>query len=126
MKRGRLFGWVLALSACVTSGGAVAQTVADGETLFKRQCAVCHNAAAGAANKVGPNLWGLLGRKSGTIEGFKYSEANKNSGIVWSPETLDPYLENPRKEIPNTTMAFVGIRKPEDRKAMIEYLATLK
>ena len=123
---------VFALATCMVAAMAVgpvarAQDAADGEKIFKRLCGVCHVAEAGSTKRmVGPNLWGIVGRQAGTVEGFKYSEANKTSGIVWSAETLDPYLESPRKVVPGTTMAFAGIRKPEERAALIAYLQTLK
>jgi cytochrome c len=124
----KVFAVATCLSVAMLMGGAArAQDAAEGERLFKRLCTVCHVAEKDSAKKgVGPNLWGIVGRKAGTIEGFRYSEANRNSGIVWSAETLDPYLESPRKEIPGTSMAFAGIRKPEERKAMIAYLLSLK
>jgi cytochrome c len=117
----------LAISALALTSGVAQAQVADGEALFKRQCTVCHAVEKGSTQrKPGPNLFGLVGRKAGTIEGFRYSEANRNSAIVWSPETLDPYLDNPRKAIPGTTMAYAGMKKPEDRKALIDYLVSLK
>jgi len=122
----RLLAGGLFAGGMMLSATAQAQDVAEGEKLFKRLCGVCHSAEKDGPKKVGPNLWGIVGRKAGTIEGFRYSEANKSSGLVWSAATLDPYLENPRKEIPGTTMAFIGIRKPEDRQAMIAYLSSLK
>ncbi|MBX3497999.1 MAG: cytochrome c family protein [Alphaproteobacteria bacterium] len=106
---------------------AQAQDVAAGERLFKRHCGICHIAEKDSTRRLqGPNLWGLIGRKAGTIEGFRYSEANKNSGIVWSTETLDPYLADPRGVIRGTTMAFVGVKKPDERKAIIEFLDAQK
>jgi cytochrome c len=117
----------LAFSVLTLTFSVAHAQVADGEAIFKRQCAVCHAAEKGSTQrKPGPNLFGLVGRKAGTIEGFRYSEANRNSAIVWSAETLDPYLDNPRRAIPGTTMAYAGLKKPEDRKAMIDYLVSLK
>ena len=114
------------IAGFVTSS-AQAQDVSAGERLFKRHCGICHIAEKDSARRLqGPNLWGLIGRKAGTIEGFRYSDANKNSGIVWSAETLDPYLTDPREVIKGTTMAFVGVKKPDERKAIIEYLAAQK
>jgi cytochrome c len=113
------------LAAFATS--AQAQDVSAGERLFKRHCGICHIAEKDSARRLqGPNLFGLIGRKAGTIEGFRYSDANKNSGIVWSVETLDPYLADPREVIKGTTMAFVGVKKPDERKAIIDYLAAQK
>ncbi|MGE0424272.1 MAG: cytochrome c family protein [Reyranellaceae bacterium] len=119
----------LAVSGMVVALGvpAQAQDVSAGERLFKRYCGVCHIAEKDSTRRMqGPNLWGLIGRKAGTVEGFRYTDANKNSGIVWSAETLDPYLEHPREVIKGTTMAFAGVRKPDERKAIIEYLAAQK
>lgn len=104
-----------------------AQDVAAGERLFKRHCGICHIAEKDSTRRLqGPNLFGLIGRKAGTIEGFRYSEANKNSGITWSAETLEPYLADPREVIKGTTMAFVGVKKADERKAIIEFLAAQK
>lgn len=109
------------------ASSAQAQDVGAGERLFKRYCGICHIAEKDSTRRLqGPNLFGLIGRKAGTIEGFRYSEANKNSGIVWSAETLDPYLADPREVIKGTTMAFVGVKKPDERKAIIEYLEAQK
>ena len=111
----------------LVASSAQAQDVSAGERLFKRHCGICHIAEKDSARRLqGPNLWGLVGRKAGTVEGFRYSDANKNSGIVWSAETLDPYLTDPREVIKGTTMAFVGVKKPDERKAIIEYLSAQK
>ncbi|KAL0508693.1 LOW QUALITY PROTEIN: putative Cytochrome c [Leishmania shawi] len=74
---------------------------------------------------VGPNLFGIVNRKSGTIEGFAYSKANADSGVIWTPEVLDVYLENPKKFMPGTKMSFAGIKKPQERADVIAYLETL-
>ena len=118
---------VAGLIAGFMGSSARAQDVSVGERLFKRHCGICHVAEKDSARRLqGPNLWGLIGRKAGTIEGYRYSDANKNSGIVWSAETLDPYLADPREVIKGTIMAFVGVKKPDERKAIIEYLSSLK
>lgn len=92
-----------------------------GKVLFL-QCRACHSLEAGGANKVGPNLHGFLGRKAGLAPGFSYSEAVAQSGIVWSAEALDHWLERPSDFLPGNRMVFVGIRKPEDRANLIAYL----
>jgi cytochrome c len=71
---------------------------------------------------VGPTLKGLFGRKAGTIEGFNYSDAMKNSGLVWNEETLKPYLADPKKALPGGKMVFAGLKKEEDLENVIAYL----
>ena len=73
-------------------------------------------------NKVGPSLHGIIGRKAGSIEGFSYSDAMKNSGLTWDEATLDTYLTNPKKEVPGNKMAFPGLPKEDDRQNVIAYL----
>ena len=103
---------VLAVAAMVLAGsvcGAAAQDLAAGETSFKK-CLACHAVGEGAKNKVGPVLNGLAGRKSGTIEGYNYSEANKKSGITWDEASFREYIKDPRGKIPGTKMVFPGIK----------------
>jgi len=102
------------------SAGARAEDL--GETVFKKNCAVCHTLEAGK-NKIGPSLAGVVGRKAGSVPGFSYSAANKDSGDTWDEQTLDTYLTDPRKFMPGTKMVFAGLKSAEDRKALIEYLA---
>lgn len=92
-----------------------------GKVLFL-QCRACHSLESGGANKVGPNLHGVFGRKAGLAPGFSYSEVVTQSGIVWSAETLDQWLARPSDFLPGNRMVFVGIRKPEDRANLIAYL----
>lgn len=95
---------------------------AHGEQVFV-QCKTCHVAEKGQ-NRVGPSLWGVVGRHSGSIEGYAYSAANKNSGITWSEDKLFEYLEAPQKVVPGTKMAFAGLKNPQDRADVIAYLKT--
>ncbi|KAI9842808.1 MAG: hypothetical protein M1837_006911 [Sclerophora amabilis] len=90
-----------------------------GANLFKTRCAQCHNLAEGEGNKIGPNLHGLFGRKTGQVEGFSYTDANKNKAVTWKEDTLFAYLENPKKYIPGTKMAFGGLKKEKDRNDLI-------
>ena len=103
------------------AGAASAQDAAAGETVFKK-CHVCHNIGEGAKNMVGPELNGVVGRHSGTVEGYNYSDANKNSGLTWDEATLKIYLKNPKAEVPGTKMTFPGLQSDEDIKNVIAYL----
>jgi len=97
----------------------------DGAQIFKSNCTVCHSAEPGQS-KIGPPLFGVVGRKAGTAPNYVYSEAMKNSGLTWTPDQLEIYLANPMGVVPNTKMLFVGLKNAADRKALIGYLATLK
>ncbi|MEO8445037.1 MAG: cytochrome c family protein [Gammaproteobacteria bacterium] len=92
-----------------------------GRVLFL-QCRACHSLESGGANKVGPNLHGVFGRKAGLAPGFAYSEVISQSAIVWSDANLDHWLARPSDFLPGNRMVFVGIRTPEDRANLIAYL----
>jgi cytochrome c len=117
---------VIAIVAAALSGlAAHAQDLAAGENSFKK-CLPCHAVGEGAKNKVGPLLNGLEARKSGTIEGYNYSEANKNSGITWSKETFLDYIKDPRAKIPGTKMIFPGIKNETEANNLWAYLASFE
>jgi cytochrome c len=132
----------LALAACggggqqeaaAPEGGASATADADpaastamaGEKSFAK-CAACHKVQKDAPHGVGPNLYGIVGKAVGSADGYNYSVAMKTHGGVWDAATLDAYLENPRKAVPGTKMAFAGINNAEERKILIDYLAAQK
>ncbi len=118
----------LILAVSMTLLGALparAQDAAAGEGVFKRQCAICHAVVQGK-NMIGPSLFGIVGRKAGTVPNFRYSAANRDSGITWDEAQLDPYLTNPKAVIPGTIMVYVGQKDPQQRANLIAYLASLK
>jgi cytochrome c len=95
-----------------------------GQTVFKTQCGICHSPLEGK-NLVGPGLFGIVGRKSGTVGGFRYSAANKGADITWNAEILDKYLTAPRVVVPGTIMTYAGLKDDGKRADLIAYLATL-
>jgi cytochrome c len=111
---------IVASSAAGTA--ALAQDAAAGKTSFNK-CMACHAIGEGAKNKVGPELNGLDGRKSGTAEGYSYSDANKNSGITWNKEQFLDYIKDPRVKIPGTKMIFPGIKNEKDADDLWAFLA---
>lgn len=99
----------LAVALSAFAGLVSAQDIADGQKSFNK-CRACHTVGENAKNGVGPMLNGLFGRKAGTIDGFKYSDANKNSGIVWDEKNFATYIKDPKAFMPGNRMAFIGIK----------------
>ena len=97
----------------------------DGDRLFRSTCGICHTIQPGQ-NRVGPSLAGIVGRKAGSAPGFNYSEANKNSNVVWDEAQLDQYLTDPKEFMPGTKMIYPGMKDAEKRKALIAYLRDAK
>ena len=120
-------------TAASANGDAGAENEADIDALLaaadpvlgKRQfifCQACHTVAAGGANKLGPNLAGIVGKEAAVVPGFIFSAALAESGLVWDAASLDQWIANPAAMVPGTTMVFAGIREPEQRANLIAYL----
>jgi len=116
------FAALLALATlALAAGNAQAGDAGKGAVVFKR-CTACHTIEAGGPHRVGPNLHGLIGRTAGTAQGYTYSKAMAAAGMVWTAETLDPYLADPRAAVPGTKMSFPGVKKDDERADLIAYL----
>jgi cytochrome c len=111
-------GLVIASATCAEAGDA-----AQGEHAFAK-CAPCH--AKDKTNGAGPGLLGVIGREAGSLSGYRYSKAMKNSHIVWDEKSLDAFITAPQKAVPGTTMPFAGIPREQERNDLIAYLETLK
>jgi cytochrome c len=114
--------------ACV-GGGAASHAYADGDVGFGRKefeqdCAVCHSVKEGK-NKIGPSLHGIVGRKSASVADFNYSDAMRAYNVVWTPDTLKPYICSPQDTVPGAKMAFKGEESDKDIDNIIAYLMTL-
>ena len=120
-RTGRRITWPMALALLAGAGAANAQgDPAKGEKVFNK-CKICH-VLDEPTNKIGPYLVGILGREAGTAEGFKYSDAMKESGVVWNDETLAAYLAEPRAYVPGNRMIFPGLKKEEEIQDLLAYL----
>lgn len=127
----RLVACVAVAAAAMLPGAVLAQDgdAAAGQRMYNAQCRACHTPEQGGRNGVGPNLWGVFGRRAGEVEGFRYSarmRALAEGGLTWNEERLRAFLTNPREVVPGGSMAFAGIRNPEHMNNMIAYLKTLR
>jgi cytochrome c len=113
----------LAAGAAVilSTGASHAQDAAAGEKVFLK-CRACHQIGETAKNGVGPVLNGLIGRHSGSVPGYSYSEANKNSGLTWDEATFREYIKNPKAKIPGTKMVFPGLQSEQEINDLVAYL----
>ena len=120
--------WAIVMVGLVAANlpsSAMAADPAAGKTVFTSTCSICHSVQPGK-NMVGPSLAGVVGRKTGSVPGFRYSPANQNANLTWDEATLDKYLQSPRTTIPGTTMTYGGLKDDTKRADLIAYLATLK
>jgi cytochrome c len=122
MKNLTLSALVVIATSAATSSLALAQDITAGKASFNK-CLACHSIGEGAKNKVGPELNGLDGRKSGTAPDYSYSDANKNSGITWNEAEFKEYIRDPKAKIPGTKMAFAGIKKDTEVNDLWAYVS---
>ena len=117
------------IALALLAGSALAANAAgdakSGADVFKR-CAVCHTAEKGGGDGLGPNLFGVVGRKAATRPGFAYSAPLQKSGIVWSQAALTKWVAGPGRMVPGTKMAFAGVTSKKQQADVVAYLATLK
>jgi cytochrome c len=116
----RLFVPFLMILAA-SSSPSYAQDAAAGEKIFA-QCRACHQIGETAKNLVGPHLNGLFGRKAGTVEGYNYSPANKNSGLTWDEPTFVDYIKDPKAKVPGTKMIYAGLKDEKRIQDLVAYL----
>ena len=124
-KSSNIWGIAVAGIVIATMPAAEAGNAANGANVFAR-CAICHSGTKGDGNKIGPNLFGVVGRKAGTATDFYYSAAMKSAGFTWDNDKLDAYIASPQKVVPGNKMAFAGIASAGQRADLIAYLDTLK
>lgn len=121
----RGFGLAAAIALFAASPAFATGDVSAGHEVYQSRCSICHAIAAGQ-NRIGPSLYGVIGRTAGTEPDYSYSPAMKAYGKVWDAATLDVYLTNPRKVVPGTKMSFIGLSDATDRANVIAFLSTLK
>ena len=125
MNKEKIAAVALAAVMALASTSAIASgDVKKGKKVFNK-CKACH-AIEAKEKRVGPTMFGIVGRDAGTLKGFKFSKAMKASGITWDDANLNEYLKKPRKFVPKTKMCFAGLKKDADRANVIAYLKTLK
>ena len=118
----RLLAIAAVLGAVAAAQPAAAQDIDNGGKVWKK-CKACHTIEEDGKNKIGPNLFGFMGRAAGTVEGFKYSKAFLEAGLTWDEETLVAWLADPRDVVRGTKMAFPGLRKESDIADVIAWMA---
>ena len=130
MARILMIGTAAVLLGAVAFAGtgslSAAMVAPEGNKVFKSDCSVCHSDAAKGGATIGPRLFGVVGRKAGSVSGYNYSPAMKNAGLVWNETTLEKYIANPKAVVPGDKMPYAGLKDQAKRQALVEYLATLK
>lgn len=105
---------------------AAQDNVADGRRVFAANCAMCHMAVANGHTLLGPNLYGVVGRRAGSVPGFAYSPAMQHAAFDWTPEQIEAFVRHPAQVVPGTRMMFAGLRNPQQVDALVAYLRTLQ
>jgi cytochrome c2 len=121
----RLAAVMVSLYLAGLCADAKAADPAAGKSVFNSYCSICHSVQPGK-NMIGPSLFGIVGRKTGSVAGFHYSPANQSANLTWDQATLDKYLQSPRSVIPGTIMTYAGVKDDAKRADLVAYLATLK
>ena len=125
MSNGRNAALAVIAAAILATPAFAAGDPVPGKAVFAR-CAICHNVEKDGGNGVGPNLFGIMGRKAASVDGFNYSGPMKASGIVWNDDKLSQWVAGPAKMVPGTKMAFAGITSKGQIADVVAYLNTLK
>ena len=112
---------VIGIGMGMSVGATLAADVDAGKKVF-RKCKACHTLKEGGKSAIGPNLYGVVGRNAAAVDGFKYSKAMKESGLVWDEATLTGYLTKPKEFLPGNKMPFPGLKKPEQIENVIAYI----
>jgi cytochrome c len=106
------------------ANAALAADSAAGQKIFKTQCGICHAVVAGES-RIGPTLFGVVGRPAGSVPGFNYTADHKKLGVTWDAANLDKYVANPRAMVPDTSMVYAGLKDDAERADLVAYLETL-
>jgi cytochrome c len=125
-RTGLVAASVLAAAGSLAANPAAAADAVHGKTVFNQQCSICHSSARGGPTIVGPSLFGVVGRKAGSLAGFSYSPAMKGAGFTWTDDKLHEYLPAPAKLVPGNKMPFGGVHNPVQVDDLVAYLGTLK
>jgi cytochrome c len=123
-RRILLISMLFTMAGLMSNGAHASDDVNHGSSVFQEECAVCHSVHPGK-NKMGPSLFGVVGRKAGSVEDYAYSDAIKNSGIKWTEEMIESFIAAPQKFIPGVGMTYGGLSDARSREDLAAYLNSL-